>query len=106
MKDAQVGWLFSGRVLRVRPDESVDSTFLHYELSTDQVRNSIIERAVGLTMASINTGILGDTAFVAPIDIAEQVMIGSIFFSLDHLITLHQRKLIDYAVENMYLGTA
>ena len=57
-------------------------------------------------MASINTGILGDTAFVAPIDIAEQVMIGSIFFSLDHLITLHQRKLIDYAVENMYLGTA
>ena len=44
-------------------------------------------------MASINTGILGDTVFVAPIDIAEQVMIGSIFSSLDHLITLHQRKL-------------
>ena len=92
VKDAQVGWLFSGRVLRVRPDGSIDSTFMHYGLSTDQVRNSIIERAVGLTMASINTGILGDTAFVAPIDKAEQVMVGSFFSHLDNLITLHQRK--------------
>ena len=58
----QVGWLFSGRVLRVRPDETIDSAFLHYELGTDRVRNSIMERAVGLTMASINTGILEDIA--------------------------------------------
>ena len=43
-------------------------------------------------MASINTGILGDTAFVAPIDKAEQVMVGSFFSHLDNLITLHQRK--------------
>ena len=36
----------------------------------------------------------------------EQDAIGGFFASLDNLITLHQRKLIDYAVENMYLGTA
>ncbi|MBQ9004507.1 MAG: restriction endonuclease subunit S [Eggerthellaceae bacterium] len=91
VKNEQVGWLFSGRVLRVRPNESIDSTYLHYELGTDRVRNSIVERAVGLTMASINTGILGDTEFVAPTKLEEQRRIGALFSSLDNLITLHQR---------------
>ena len=93
VKDEQVDWLFSGRVLRLRTDESVDSTYLHYELWTDRVRESIVERAVGLTMASINTGILGDTVFSAPTDREEQRLIGATFQHLDNLITLHQRKL-------------
>lgn len=93
VKNEQVGWLFSGRVLRVRPDESVVSTYMHYELGTDRVRSSIIERAVGMTMASINTGILGDTSFIAPTDRAEQEQIGGLLSSLDTLITLQQRKL-------------
>ena len=38
--------------------------------------------------------------------VEEQRLIGAHFDRLDNLITLHQRKLIDYAVENMYLGTA
>ena len=92
VKDEQVDWLFSGRVLRLRTDESVDSTYLHYELWTDRVRESIVERAVGLTMASINTGILGDTVFSAPTDREEQRLIGATFQHLDNLITLHQRK--------------
>ena len=87
-----VGWLFSGRVLRVRPDDTIDSSFLHYELGTDQVRSSIIERAVGLTMASINTRILEETSFFSPQSKREQSAIGSYFRQLDKLITLHQRK--------------
>ena len=90
--EQQVGWLFSGRVLRVRPDNSIDSTYLHYALSTDEVRRSVVERAVGLTMASINTGILGDTSFKAPTALPEQHLIGDLLSRLDSLITLHQRK--------------
>ena len=41
-----------------------------------------------------------------PASMSEQRQIGGLFKQLDNLITLHQRKLIDYAVENMYLGTA
>ena len=93
VKDAQVGWLFSGRVLRLRTDRGINSTYLHYELGTVCVRSSIIERAVGLTMASINTRILGDTAFFVPATITEQRQIGAFFDRLDSLITLHQRKL-------------
>lgn len=93
VKEAQVGWLFSGRVLRVRPNQAVDSTFLHYALSTDGVRKSVIERSVGLTMASINTGILGNTLFSAPSSMTEQSHIGAFFSRLDNLITLHQREL-------------
>ena len=93
VKDAQVGWLFSGRVLRLRTDRGINSTYLHYELGTVRVRSSIIERAVGLTMASINTRILGDTAFFVPATITEQRQIGAFFERLDSLITLHQRKL-------------
>ena len=92
VKDAQVGWLFSGRVLRLRTDRGINSTYLHYELGTVCVRSSIIERAVGLTMASINTRILGDTAFFVPATITEQRQIGAFFVRLDSLITLHQRK--------------
>ena len=92
VKDAQVGWLFSGRVLRLRTDRGINSTYLHYELGTVRVRSSIIERAVGLTMASINTRILGDTAFFVPATITEQRRIGAFIDRLDSLITLHQRK--------------
>lgn len=97
VKNEQVGWLFSGRVLRVRPDVNIDSTYLHYELGTDRVRNSIVERAVGLTMASINTGILGDTEFYVPTMLEEQRRVGALFQQLDDLITLHQREGEKYA---------
>ena len=91
---AQSGWLFSGRVLRVRPVASVISpNYLHYELSTDDVKRSIINRAVGGTMASTNTEILEETEISFPRSVKEQLEIGGFLGNLDTLITLHQRKL-------------
>ena len=88
---AQSGWLFSGRVLRARPAASViRPNYLHYELSTDDVKRSIINRAVGGTMASINTEILEDTEIIFPRSAREQSEIGGFLGNLDHLITLHQ----------------
>ena len=90
---AQSGWLFSGRVLRARPTVSVISpNYLHYELSTDDVKRSIINRAVGGTMASINTEILEDTEISFPLSRTEQLEIGRSLGNLDSLIALHQRK--------------
>ena len=89
----QDGWLFSGRVLRARPDLTlVSSAYLHYELETEEVKSSVISRAVGGTMASINTEILFQTPFFIPAKMTEQNKIGSTCARLDSLITLHQRK--------------
>ena len=89
----QDGWLFSGRVLRARPDLTlVSSAYLHYELETEEVKSSVISRAVGGTMASINMEILFQTPIFIPAKMTEQNKIGSTCARLDSLITLHQRK--------------
>ena len=89
----QSNWLFSGRVLRVRPQTDISSKFLHTRLETESIKTDIRTRAVGQTMPSINTEILKITPLVLPSSAAEQKQIGSYFAALDHLITLHQREL-------------
>lgn len=89
----QNNWLFSGRVLRVRPQGENSSQFLHTLLETESVRSDIRTRAVGQTMPSINTEILKITPLFLPTSIAEQERLGEYFHNLDHLITLHQCKL-------------
>lgn len=81
----QKGWLFSGRVLRVRPFKQTDSLYLHYGLLKHSVRSDIVSRAVGLTMASINTKILGETELSLP-PLNEQRRIASALTSIDNLI--------------------
>ena len=82
----QRNWLFSGRVLRVRPGIDVLPQFLHTRLETESIRNDICARAVGQTMPSINTEILKATQLVLPTSMAEQKQIGLYFAKLDHLI--------------------
>ena len=88
----QSNWLFSGRVLRVRPQTDISSKFLHTRLETESTKTDIRTRAVGQTMPSINTEILKITPLVLPSSAAEQEQIGSYFAALDNLITLHQRQ--------------
>lgn len=82
----QKGWLFSGRVLRVRPFKQTDSLYLHYGLLKHSVRSDIVSRAVGLTMAFINTKILGETELSLP-PLNEQHSIASALTSIDNLIS-------------------
>ena len=88
----QSTWLFSGRVLRVRPQNKNSSQFLHTLLETEDVKNDIRTRAVGQTMPSINTEILKATPLRLPESTLEQEQLGKYFLNLDTLITLHQRK--------------
>ena len=89
----QSTWLFSVRVLRVRPQNKNSSQFLHTLLETEDVKNDIRTRAVGQTMPSINTEILKTTPLRLPESTLEQEQLGKYFLNLDTLITLHQRKL-------------
>ena len=92
---SQRHWLFSGRVLRVRPDMVNDPQFLHTVLETETIKADIRSRAVGQTMPSINTEILNETLVMMPQLRAEQEQIGQFFYSLNKTITLHQRKCDD-----------
>ena len=89
----QDGWLFSGRVLRVRSQNQIDSDYLHYLLDTLPVKNDIVSRAVGQTMPSINTEILKSTKLVLSKNIEEQKLIAGTLRKLDDTLALHQRKL-------------
>ncbi len=54
-----VGWLFSGRCLRIRVEsECLCSLFLYYYFCLDEVKLYIRNIAVGATMPSINTKLL------------------------------------------------
>lgn len=90
----QNGWLFSGRVLRVRPKYDIDSLFLHYALSTEAVKRDIRNRAVGQTMPSINTPILSSTTIQLPKDLFEQKKVAHFLRLLDKRI-ITQNKIID-----------
>ena len=90
----QQGWLFSGRVLRVRPIKSVNSLCLHYVLSTESVKRDIRNRAVGQTMPSINTPILSNTGIYMSQSEAEQKKIANLLFIIDERIST-QNKIID-----------
>ena len=52
------GWLFSGRCLRVRPQECVDSMWLYYFFCLESTKTFIRNIAVGATMPSINTKLM------------------------------------------------
>ena len=77
------GWMFSGRCLRVRPNHNiVDTEFIYYYFTTEKVKQFIRNSAVGATMPSINTKLLGETKVAFP-TIAEQHIIARTLSALD-----------------------
>ena len=76
------GWMFSGRCLRVRPSEKVDSLFLYYFFCLNTTKEFVRSIAVGATMPSINTKLLGEVEVVCP-EIEEQRKIADILSKID-----------------------
>ena len=85
------GWMFSGRCLRVRPAQEVDSKFLSYYFGLEDFKETIRRIAVGATMPSINTTILSNVVIPLP-PIDTQQRIASILSSLDDKIDLLHRE--------------
>lgn len=82
------GWLFSGRCLRVRPQECVDSMWLYYFFCLESTKTFIRNIAVGATMPSINTKLMCEVSVKYP-PLAEQQRIAKILSALDDKIELN-----------------
>ena len=54
------GWMFSGRCLRVRPYDELDSLYLYYYFCSEATKEFVRNIAVGATMPSINTKLMGE----------------------------------------------
>jgi len=90
--EAEEGWLFSGRCLRVRPDPNkIDSVYLSYFFGLPSFKEHIRAIAVGATMPSLNTEILSNVVVLYPPDLNEQRAIARILSSLDDKIELNRR---------------
>ncbi len=80
------GWLFSGRLLRVRPKKcDVYSPYLNYFFHTRKFRHHMKSIAVGGTMPSINTSILSNVIIHLP-SMDQQKAIASLLEKWDTVI--------------------
>ena len=84
------GWMFSGRCLRVRPTETVDSLYLYYYFCLEETKQFVRNIAVGATMPSINTKLLGEVEIALPI-LSNQQRIAAVLSSLDDKIENNQK---------------
>lgn len=88
--EAHEGWLFSGRCLRVRAGERLDPLYLYYYFCSDEVKMFIRSIAVGATMPSINTKLLGEIKISYP-NLQKQREIAEILGSIDDKIELNEQ---------------
>lgn len=87
----QDGWMFSSRMLSVRPSKEINSKFLSYFFQQSTFRNYLLKIAVGATMPSINTSILKEIPVSYP-SLSEQKSIAAILTSFDDKIELLQAQ--------------
>ena len=76
------GWLFSGRCLRVRPNEQIDAMYLYYYFCMEETKQFVRNIAVGATMPSINTKLMGEVPITYP-SLMEQKRTAKILAAID-----------------------
>ena len=74
-----------------RQDGSFDPYYLAYMLRSKSVREDIELLAQGISRFNISKGKVMEVEVPVP-EMAEQRQVGALFYQLDNLITLHQRK--------------
>lgn len=68
------GWMFSGRCLRVRPSDEIDSQYLYYYFTLETTKQFVRGIATGATMPSINTKFMGEIPITyPPLDIQKRI---------------------------------
>jgi type I restriction enzyme S subunit len=91
VREAEEGWLFSGRCLRVRPDpELANPVYLSWFFGLPAFREHVRRIAVGATMPSLNTKLLSDVLIYFP-SIQEQNELAIILDLLDERIQLNRQ---------------
>jgi type I restriction enzyme S subunit len=82
---------YSGFIIRFRDEWGMDKNFKRYVFGTERIRKQIMAQATSSANKNISQPVLENIEFMLPMK-EEQVKIGAYFSTLDHLITLHQRK--------------
>lgn len=94
IKSNENGWLFSGRLLRIRPNKkSIKPQYLSHHFNTTPAEQRVRTIAVGQTMPSLNTKLLSSLLVIAP-PLIEQDSIAQVLSDTDNLI-ISLEKLID-----------
>lgn len=76
-----------------RPNKNFAPSYLGYYMNSAAYHDQLFPLMQGIKVLSLSKANLSKTKVSYPVDASEQLKIGSIFYNLDHLITLHQRKL-------------
>ena len=84
------GWMFSGRCLRVRTTTQIDPLYLYYFFCLENTRDFVRNIAVGATMPSINTKLLGEVPVSIP-DLDAQKAIAKVLSAIDDKIELNNK---------------
>lgn len=86
------GWMFSGRCLRVRPNnpDEIYHKYLYYFFCLESTKDYVRNRAVGATMPSINTRLLSEVPINYP-SIEAQRSIGDTLSVLDDRIEANKK---------------
>ena len=88
------GIVISGlHTIPYRPLQKFASGYLGYYMNSASFHNQLLPLMQGIKVTSISKTALQNTDILYPKSTTEQAHIGQYFSHLDHLITLHQRKL-------------
>ena len=86
ISEKEDGWLFSGRLLRVRvTDKNICPAYLSYYFHSEPLKRRVRDVAVGQTMASLNTQILNSVSVVLP-PLQEQYAIAEALSDMDEML--------------------
>lgn len=83
-----VGWMFSGRCLRVRPFAEIDPEYLYYYFTLETTKQFVRGIATGATMPSINTKFMGEVPIMYP-SLDTQRKIADILGTIDEKIEVN-----------------
>lgn len=86
------GWLFSGRLLRLRPEKTVSAAFLSQTFHSDPFKELVRSVAVGQTMPSLNTKIVKALPILLPSK-PEQDAIAQVFADIDGDLALSEARI-------------
>ena len=92
-------YVFSTGYAQMRPN--IDTAFLMSFLQTDSFVKIVLDNCTGTSYPAINSNDLSNLEISLPKSFKEQKKVGKTIISIDHLITLHQRKLfLNFAKRN------
>ena len=86
------GIIIGGDLNILRPFESIDPLFLALTISNGEPKKQLAGKAKGISIVHIHNSDIQEIVVSFPTK-DEQSKIVAVFQGLDHLITLHQRKL-------------